>query len=1079
MSNTTYKDAFQLVSEEIEKRIEYRNTKTFRNQLDRSTLFPFVPNALSDIRAADLVTAVQVVLQEALPGFISSGLQVEATSPASQSIIVRAGKGSKGGQVYELLEDVTVPTPTDITTQVLIVSLFRDRIIFEKNPSLTGLQLAKIIIPQPGSNYEIYDKKDDRADVYDAYIVGFQEVKLYADRFGKLEEDSIAFLRDNIGPVLADNIIGNIRLSEDLKITNTQGTLALDSNSLKLYNNSGNVLAKFNQNGTFYYNSSGVEIARFANDSAKIGNILITKNTIQSGDYVSENKGFQIKDDGFAEFENVRIRGRLSSSVFEYDKISAVSGKLFVGNSSVISVDMTSADNSTLSVDDAVFGVGDILRIKDGINEEYMQVNSVSGTTYTVTRDLAAQYSANSNPTWSTGTAIVSTGNPNSGQTPGFIMLDAVSQYSPFIDIALRNSSTYNDWTVKARLGNLAGITDSLYGTLSGFGLYSDNVYLRGKLYAPDIKTAVSGARIELNTCCLAGYDDSNRIFNFELCGASVGDFCLGNFSGNCGILYDASAGALCVRGLLNADDLVAGSISASRIGAGCIFTCCGITIANVPQMSGATARTEFTSTGIQSYSNTGALNFQLCDGHIQAQDIKLQDPLCTCCYSCLNAGKLVFHDELGSVPYINRICAGCAPTGSWVCLRGWRVAPQVIVGVNTLSSYNAAKVAQDQSWTVYADGIQCYCNSGLDYGHCFQVHACLQLAVGQGAECVKNVNFGVATCTDAGVCSTKVRLKLELYCHAAAPANWCYGQLCYALCYRCLGCLVWCASCFLYTQPHSTANEMSTPSEATQTLTFPLSATWEIMACQVTLTWVDSGIASGATNCFLCSRDITATTGCCILLNCITGACNLCCRCCTASFCIPVTLAGTSPTPSCIFCAYICYCTCSVSTCNLKSTICWPFINPQIACLCATSSVCFGICSATGSKDIDNCSVSNEKWGTNCSYGCECNVSWIATPHCCGLAGAEITRDYTAGYICMNFMGCIQYPCLWSSTVCTLGVANVCWVAGTLHQCYCVVSGAADSCVLEQICSLCDTYGTSCVLDAAGVLNWMAIAYT
>lgn len=566
MAQSTYKDIFRLVREQIDSRVNYRNNVTFRNQLDTTQLNTPLPNSLSDISSGNLISSIQSVLQEALPGYILSGLEVEATDPVSSSVIVKAGKGSKGGFVYELKEDIVVPVPED-DTEVFIVSLYRNHIIIDKEAKTSALPLAKIIVPQPNKPFQIYDKKIDREDDWDAYIVTFQEAKLYTDRFGNLEEESIAFLRANIGPVLADNIIGNIKLSEDLTISNTQGTITLDSSALKLYNSSGNLLAKFNENGTFYYNSSGVEIARFATDSAKIGNILITKNSVQSGDFISENRGFRIEDSGYAEFQDVRVRGRISSSVFEHDKISSVGGKLYVGNSSVLSANMTALDSCNLEVDDAVFAVGDVITIKDGTNQEYLLVTSISSAPiYSVTRDIANVFSANSNPAWNKGTAVVSTGNGNSGSLSGYILMDAVSSYAPFMDVVSRNSTSYNDYTVKARVGNLSGITDSLYGVLSGYGLYSDNVFLKGKLYAPDIKTAISGKRLELSEDGLFAYDASNNIIFSALLNSlsaygDENDITIGDINTNNYVRWDNSAGTLTVRGNITVDSLETNSL--------------------------------------------------------------------------------------------------------------------------------------------------------------------------------------------------------------------------------------------------------------------------------------------------------------------------------------------------------------------------------------------------------------------------------------------------------------------------------------------------------------------------------------
>jgi|SaaInlStandDraft_4_1057021.scaffolds.fasta_scaffold32083_1 hypothetical protein len=63
----------------------------------------------------------------------------------------------------------------------------------------------------------------------------------------------------------------------------------------------------------------------------------------------------------------------------------------------------------------------------------------------------------------------------------GSVLIDASSTNAPFIDILDDTTPTP---LVKARLGNLAGITDASFqaGALSGYGLYTDNVYLKGNI---------------------------------------------------------------------------------------------------------------------------------------------------------------------------------------------------------------------------------------------------------------------------------------------------------------------------------------------------------------------------------------------------------------------------------------------------------------------------------------------------------------------------------------------------------------------------------------------------------------------
>ena len=79
-------------------------------------------------------------------------------------------------------------------------------------------------------------------------------------------------------------------------------------------------------------------------------------------------------------------------------------------------------------------------------------------------------------------------GNTSKRSRQGVVYLTSDDSAAPFIDI-VDNISYHSDWNtagkIKARLGKLTGITDTDFGgALSGYGLYSHNVYLKGNIYA-------------------------------------------------------------------------------------------------------------------------------------------------------------------------------------------------------------------------------------------------------------------------------------------------------------------------------------------------------------------------------------------------------------------------------------------------------------------------------------------------------------------------------------------------------------------------------------------------------------------
>jgi len=309
----TYKSLYELLVEEIKERQTYPSTTDYDKSMDKSQVVSsststssIVTNISAD--SASLVSSITKLLEQIIPSQIVSGLTVTATSPASNQIVIAAGTGVIGGKVYNLSKDVTLTVPFTNYNSIFFVNLYLDGVRLDTAVAADRLTIAKIVIPKPGTTNRVINTHDSS---WDAYIVNFLPITLYTDGLGNLEEDSIEILRNNISEVLADNIIGNIRLSENLKILNTAGTLELDSNSMKIYDDSTNLLAKYNSKGTYYYLADGTEVARFAADGARVGNIQITPTSLQSRNFVSGNTGFRLQDDGDVEINDLIVRGTI------------------------------------------------------------------------------------------------------------------------------------------------------------------------------------------------------------------------------------------------------------------------------------------------------------------------------------------------------------------------------------------------------------------------------------------------------------------------------------------------------------------------------------------------------------------------------------------------------------------------------------------------------------------------------------------------------------------------------------------------------------------------------------------------
>lgn len=991
----TYDSLFTLVQKQIENSLIFNNATPLGSQLgNRTNASIAVPqtNASSVTGTASttqLMSAIQQLLAQALPQRIISGLYVTAADPISNVVNISAGSGTVGGIVYSLDLPTQVAIPFDSINNVFYINLINDAVkVNTTGFAGTELTLAKIVVPQPGTTFIVQDKYDSSSP--NAYINMYQTFSIFADQNCNLEEDSLEFFRDNIGCILADNLIGNIELSENLKVTNSQGTLEIDSNSLTFFDGNGDTLSIFNTDGICFLSPTGTNLAHFTTTEAMIGNILIETDAIQSRNFVSGamGQGFQICDNGNAQFNNICARGILQSTVFQSETVSAVGGNLLVLNSDTLACNMQASSTSCLvTCGNSGFLVGDTLRIKNAVNDEWLQVVSctLGSCTYCVCRDMARSYIPAMNPpAWTTGTAVLDYGQTGSGG----LYMTASDNHAPFLQMFVNNGNPWSGTCVCTVLGNLSGVTDPILGLLSGYGLYSGNVYLTGCLFASHIASALTGSRIDFNTSCFFAYDNSNSPV-FQLCFGST-----------------------------NTGDLIIGNTAFDYL-----------------QWSGTAHCLSFCS-------KSGICSVKIGGGSITANSVTLQDPTCACNYSYLSAGSWFFHDTLGNtIPYIRRMCSGIIGTGCNVVLCGWTQAPQVIVGVSSMLSYNASNSASCQAWCVFNDSPVFFCTSSSCFGYCFGVHACLSISAGVFPVCNQNAAFATCVITNPNVACTTIITQFSLWATDVTVADfYCYGTICYAICYKCCcaGC-AWCACSYTYTQPHSSLSDLLNCTTQSNTITFAAPGCYYLMGVCCSVAWTVSSIPQASANC--CCRTLTAATR--VLCS---GSGNI-----TFSVCCQLNLTGSNP--SSVFCNISCVCWCSNSN---------TFVNMSLAigCWCLFSNIFMGCTLA----QVGACDCS----GGGCTSGCIGYGSPSPTT-----VITDLTSFGSTAFTCLLY-------CVSNIMVVSKGSINdsvdSCFLGGCLIQCYNTFCSGA-TCIFTDLLSTQDTSTSATVLDPNGVLSWLAVS--
>ena len=243
--------------------------------------------------------------------------------------------------------------------------------------------------------------------------------------------------------------------------------------------------------------------------------------TFQSG---FTGKGWKINKTGSGEsatygleVDSLRVRGSMTVYELIVNQIRATNGSLWVSDAARIETSVTGITydyDITVDTDGGnnsiPFAVNDLLRCEkfDGRNVKYyvLQVKTINTGAGTMECDRVHGIST---PTASD--SLVRMGNTITTTRQNAIYMTASDSDNPYIDMLVGvNSGTAALGSFsKLRLGNLDGINDTSeggFGQLSGYGLYAEDVYLKGTIHA----NAGKIAGWEINTGYIYHYDESN-----------------------------------------------------------------------------------------------------------------------------------------------------------------------------------------------------------------------------------------------------------------------------------------------------------------------------------------------------------------------------------------------------------------------------------------------------------------------------------------------------------------------------------------------------------------------------------------
>ena len=239
---------------------------------------------------------------------------------------------------------------------------------------------------------------------------------------------------------------------------------------------------------------------------------IIVRKLISSANYKSgfDGEGYRlwIDEDGLSNLELDRLTVRQIMTVFELiiDRIRAVGGQIVVSaaNGKIKSVEDTGEAYKITFEGDNYFQAHDLMRCQVFKGEEirgywvevaasYSDYIVVAKSEFSETIAVGDKKLIITEP--KEGDEVVLMGNTANSKRQNLISISATEDGEPRIDVLDGVKAKNFNGALRARLGNLDGITDTsfpLNAQPHGNGLYADNVYLRGSFLlstGEDIKT--------------------------------------------------------------------------------------------------------------------------------------------------------------------------------------------------------------------------------------------------------------------------------------------------------------------------------------------------------------------------------------------------------------------------------------------------------------------------------------------------------------------------------------------------------------------------------------------------------------
>ena len=419
--------------------------------------------------------------------------KIEATEGVISGTLKVGSDDEKAAYLNCLVDDVYYPFYSASKDKTSIFS-----VDYDGKMSVSGAKVAGEITAESGSiGYLTFSNNSfiGRADDNSTFLFGLNDGSYYIDTMGTSYGSEAHF--SHVGGTTK-----GVKENYLIHLGGNYAFLAKNRNNEDVFSidmaGNTNIGGKASLLGDLSVTSGKILVKDGFNNVITIANGAIFNGTNNA------TASWKIDAGGNAEFNNIKARGKIEAVVFETNRTSAVGGTLLLTPSIYTTENISGIESGTNSEGKKVYSFEVLADAAwDGIGQVMIQTTEkivlekvaieFNSTTVNEQNIYSITFTLVDISSLPEGTQIISTDLNHT-----YISLKAADTSTgvggPRIDLMGASGAGDDKGKQYVRIGDLSGIDDITFGKteengggkLSGYGLYAENAYLRGKLYLPN-----------------------------------------------------------------------------------------------------------------------------------------------------------------------------------------------------------------------------------------------------------------------------------------------------------------------------------------------------------------------------------------------------------------------------------------------------------------------------------------------------------------------------------------------------------------------------------------------------------------